>query len=175
MNIRDAKNKLLSEIKVNNPNPTFEIWEKLKLSIYDIMDNSWSEELDTEYFSMINKITNGFGLDWNKLSNPKRAELINNTKKLLDKYKIDEDVNDFSIGKTTQTSQGKTIVTDIDPETQSVTWSVNKNLTDEDIHRDLSKLINKLESNKKNYSNEKRLKELLQKLKFIRNTFKRSM
>ena len=175
MNIRDAKNRLLSEIKVNNPNPTFEIWEKLKLSIYDIMDNSWSEELDTEYFSMINKITNGFGLDWNKLSNPKRAELINNTKKLLDKYKIDEDVNDFSIGKTTQTSQGKTIVTDIDPETQSVTWSVNKNLTDEDIHRDLSKLINKLESNKKNYSNEKRLKELLQKLKFIRNTFKRSM
>ena len=175
MNIRDAKNRLLSEIKINNPNPTFEMWEKLKSSIYDIMDNSWSEELDTEYFSMINKITNGFGLDWNKLSNPKRTELINNTKKLLDKYKIDEDVNDFTIGKTTQTSQGKTIVTDIDPETQSVTWSVNKNLTDEDIHRDLSKLISKLESNKKNYSDEKRLKSLLQKLKFIRNTFKRSM
>lgn len=85
-----------------------------------------------------------------------------------------EDIKDFQIGKTTETPSGKTTITDIDPETQSVTWTVNKDLTDSDIHRDLSKLINKLESNQKRYHDQKRIKQLLQKLKFIRNTFKRT-
>lgn len=85
-----------------------------------------------------------------------------------------EDIKDFQIGKTTETPSGKTTITDIDPETQSVTWTVNKDLTDSDIHRDLSKLIDKLESNQKRYHDQKRIKQLLQKLKFIRNTFKRT-
>lgn len=87
---------------------------------------------------------------------------------------LKEDIGDFQIGKTTTTDTGKTTITDIDPETQSVTWKVNKDLTDDDIHRDLSKLIDKLESNQKRYHDQKRIKQLLQKLKFIRNTFKRT-
>jgi predicted metal-dependent hydrolase len=87
---------------------------------------------------------------------------------------LEEKIEDFEVGKTTETPTGKTTITDIDPETQSVTWTVNKSINDNDIHKDLSNIIHKLESYKSKYEDKKRLASLLQKLKFIRNTFKRT-
>ena len=85
-----------------------------------------------------------------------------------------EDVEDFKIGDVTNSGGRKSIVTDIDKDTQSVTWNIKKELDDKDIHKYLTELINKLDENKKNYYDQKRISNLLQKLKFIRNTFKRS-
>lgn len=93
---------------------------------------------------------------------------------LLSEIKITEDISGFEIGKTTQTDTGKTTVTAIDPETKSVTWKVDKDITNDDIHKDLSVLINKLELYRKKYPDTQKLLSLIQKIKFIRNTFKRS-
>jgi hypothetical protein len=87
---------------------------------------------------------------------------------------LKEDINDFQVGKTSQTKTGKHTITDIDPETQSITWAINKKITDSDIYNDIDSLVRKLELYKDEYNNEKRLNSLLQKLKFIRNTFKRT-
>lgn len=82
---------------------------------------------------------------------------------------------DFKLGDKSRKGNIVTTVKDIDDETQSVTWDVKNELTDTVIHEELTKLINLLNSNLKNYKDKARLKSLLQKLKFIRNTFKRSM
>lgn len=90
-------------------------------------------------------------------------------------YLLSEDVRDFAIGKSTNTSQGKTVVTDIDPETQSVTWSIKKEVNDEDIYKDLTNLIKKFENAQlKDFHSKPKLIQLVKDLKTIRNKFKRT-
>lgn len=97
--------------------------------------------------------------------------------KLLNIYNkiLSEDIdNGFDVGDSKNIKGKIHTITDIDPETQSITWDIKKNLNDDDIHNELTKLINFLMNRKEEYYDYKRLNRLLQKLKFIRNTFKRS-
>jgi hypothetical protein len=87
---------------------------------------------------------------------------------------LNEEIDDFQVGDE-KTIGGKSHkITDIDPETKSITWDIKKRLNDGDIHNELTKLINFLTDRKDEYHDPKRLKELITKFKFIRNTFKRS-
>lgn len=169
MNITDRKNFLLSEIRISAPSriPTINSWEDM---------TNWVGLDAFESQELLDNITqNIFNRD--ELLSFIKSKYNGDIKDKLIRYysKIDEGLEDeFYVGKETETDTAKTVVTDIDNETQSVTWNVTKGLNDSDIHKELTKLINKLESQKKDYNNPKRLAILLQKLKFIRNTFKRT-
>lgn len=179
MDISKYKQILLSEIKIDHPLIG-------GLSMEDFLD--YQDKADDEFFNYSENISDEergeFDSYWEKV------KISNNVKDIDDallwlysydqntlndfKNNINEDISDFEIGKTTHTDTGKTTITNIDPETQSVTWKVDNDITNDDIHKDLSVLINKLELYKKKYSDKQKLLSLIQKIKFIRNTFKRS-
>lgn len=87
---------------------------------------------------------------------------------------ISESLGGFEIGDEKVVGGDRHKIVDINPETQSVSWDIRKGMNDGDIHNYLSEIIKKLELGKKDYYDQKRLARLMQKLKFIRNTFKRS-
>jgi hypothetical protein len=173
MDIRDSKNFLLSEIKINTPprRAVLNTGDRNDIIVYK-KGIKWNDIKDKPFLP---DFENPEEVTWSLISFPNEK----NTNKMWwnddeINFNINENVDDFQIGKTTQSGTSKTTVTDIDPLTQSVTWKVDKDITDKDLHRELSILINKLESYKKDYKDTKRLASLLQKLKFIRNTFKRT-
>jgi len=89
---------------------------------------------------------------------------------------LGEDVRDFKIGQTSEKGGRKTTVTDIDPETQSVTWSVKKDIGDEEIYKNLSDLISKFEKvQTKDFHSRPKLIQLIKDLKTIRNKFSRTV
>jgi len=89
---------------------------------------------------------------------------------------LNEDVSDFNIGQSSETGGRRTTVTDIDPETQSVTWSVKKEVDDSTIHKDLTDLINKFEKVQlKDFHSRPKLIQLVKDLKSIRNKFSRTV
>lgn len=184
MDIKDAKNRLLSEIKINNPSK----FENFKRNIIKILERDKEFTDDEEQKEDINSYIENIqsSTDENQIKKNLYYYLYSDDNMVQDyidvalgKASFDpiyEDVNDFTIGKTTQTSQGKTIVTDIDPETQSVTWSLNKGVTDEDIYKDLTNLIQKFEKAQlKDFHNKPKLIQLVKDLKTIRNKFKRTV
>jgi hypothetical protein len=176
MDITDAKNRLLKEIKVNSPIPTFEMWDKLKLSIYNIMESQSSNIFKEEYFSIISKITNGWGLNWNELSNVEKVQLYSQMKKLLNKYSINEELGDFKLGQSKSTSTGKHTITDMDDTTGSVTWKISKDLDEEEIYNDLTKIIEKLDKIKINkFHKNTKAYQLTKDLKTIRNKLSRTI
>lgn len=179
MDISKHKQHLLSEIKINNP-------VLGKLSMEEFLD--YKDRAQDEFYNYEENISEEEREDFDRYNN--QIENSNTLKDIDDallwlysgdqknvdaiKNGLQEDISGFEIGKTTQTNTGKTTVTAIDPETQSVTWKVDKDITNDDIHKDLSVLINKLELYKKKYPDTQKLLSLIQKIKFIRNTFKRS-
>ena len=87
-----------------------------------------------------------------------------------------EGIEDFHIGKTTNTGDNKTTITDVDQETGSVTWSVKKDISDNEIHKDISSLIKKFETIQvKEFHSRPKLIQLIKDLKTIRNKFSRSI
>jgi hypothetical protein len=89
---------------------------------------------------------------------------------------LNEDVSDFHIGQSSETGGRKTTVTDIDPETQSITWSVKKEVDNSTIHKDLSDLITKFEKVQlKDFHSRPKLIQLVKDLKSIRNKFSRTV
>lgn len=78
----------MNEIKVNNPVPTFGMFNNVKEQIYRILDTLEGanyDKLDKLYFDILMKATNGFGFDWNKLSDINKIEVYNQLKDLLSK------------------------------------------------------------------------------------------
>jgi Icc-related predicted phosphoesterase len=89
---------------------------------------------------------------------------------------LSENLERFPIGKETNSGTGKTIVTDYDPETQSVTWKVKKDFDEDEIYDDLTKIIEKLEKVAVNrFHKNPKLTLLIKDLKTTRNRLKRSM
>ena len=89
---------------------------------------------------------------------------------------LSEDLERFPIGKITKQGINKTTVTDYNPETQSVTWKVEKDFDEDEIYDDLTKIIENLEkvAVKKFHKNPK-LTILIKELKTTRNRLKRSI
>jgi hypothetical protein len=169
MNITNAKNRLLSEINIK---PIGQLPPKF-MTLSELQ--KWLKFNDEEFEKLYNAVTRDIVGKEELLTWIRQNYGGEKLQKLLRYYSnLDEDIKDFQIGQTSKTKTGKHIITDINPETQSVTWVINNKINDSDIHDDLSNLINKLEGYREDYNNEKRLNSLLQKLKFIRNTFKRT-
>jgi hypothetical protein len=99
---------------------------------------------------------------------------ITNTKNFL-LSEINEDIGDFKVGDKTKSGNRTTTVTDINPETGSVTWVVDKGINDEEIYEDMTKLIDKFSRVQlKDFHQRPKLIQLVKDLKSIRNKFKRT-
>lgn len=164
---------LLNEIKVNNP-----ILKELKDELIDVI-NSYREDEggdDKTYDSVIDQINQAGNKD--QLLSIMSLFLSDEelAKEYIQGYSISEDVSGFNIGQTKTSDGHKTTVTDVDDTTQSVTWSVTKELTDKEIWDDLTKLIKKFETiQTKDFHSRPKLIQLLKDLKTIRNKFSRTI
>ena len=89
---------------------------------------------------------------------------------------IFNEVSKFKVGDKSRSGDITTQVTDVDDETQSVTWDVKNEITDETIRKDLSSLITKFEKvHMKNFHDKPKLAGLVKELRSIRNRFTRTM
>lgn len=155
---------ILSEIRVNKPMDYEKIW-----------DECWGQALDeVGEFSGGNDFEDEEVENESEVSEYARELFKQRTGKEYDD--LNEDVSDFNIGQSSETGGRRTTVTDIDPETQSVTWSVKKEVDDSTIHKDLSDLINKFEKVQlKDFHSRPKLIQLVKDLKSIRNKFSRTV
>lgn len=180
MDIKQHKQFLLSEIKVNDPN-------KLDLvkndGEYDYVDTDlikrilikryprYEEEIDS-YCEDIDD-TSGYE-DINLKDLYEDFETYSGY--IDDEDELDEGVDDFHIGQTSNNNGIKTTVKDVDNTTQSVTWDVKKEVTDQDIHKKMTQLINDFEKVKlKDFHSRPKLIQLVKDLKTIRNKFSRTI
>lgn len=181
MEIRDSKNFLLKEIKINNPSYG-------GLSMEDFLDykDKAEEEFDNYSENISDDEREEFDRYSNQVENSKNVKdiddallwLFSGDPNTLSDFKngLSEDVRDFNIGQTSNNNGIKTTVTDVEPETQSVTWDVKKEITDEDIHKKMSSLINDFEKIKlKDFHSRPKLIQLIRDLKTIRNKFSRTI
>lgn len=172
MEIRDLKNKLLSN---DNEYPHFQEWKSQIIENLLIDDdkifNILKSENNPERFINL--------LVYYKLVDKNNSEKIKNllrTGTHSDGEYIFEDNDWFKVGDKTKSPQGPTIVVHSDPETKSVTWDIKKEITEEEIYKDLSNLISKFESVQlKSFHQKPKLIQLIKSLKTIRNKFKRQI
>jgi len=155
---------IITEIKVNNP-----------LNYEKIFDECWGQALDeVGEFSGGNDFEDEEVENESEVSEYARELFKQRTGKEYDD--LNEDVSDFNIGQSSETGGRRTTVTDIDPETQSVTWSVKKEVDDSTIHKDLTDLISKFEKVQlKDFHSRPKLIQLVKDLKSIRNKFSRTV
>jgi len=86
------------------------------------------------------------------------------------------EVSKFKVGDKSRKGDITTTVTGVDDETQSVSWDVKNEITDETIRKDLSSLISKFENvHMKNFHDKPKLSGLVKELRSIRNRFSRTM
>jgi len=182
MDIKQHKQFLLSEIKINNPLRSK--WEK-----YIIEElNNWEYEESVTWDLPVSK--------------NEEKELQNNIDKnngdlritidgwplaiynggtgfefeVMDDKNLDEDVSNFKVGQTKQSDGHKSTVTDVNTTTQSVTWDIKKDITDKEIWDDLTKIIRKFETIQvKDFHSRPKLIQLIKDLKTIRNKFSRTI
>ncbi len=186
----------LNEIKVNQPlspelQTEFNFWTKLHAE--EGLDNLYSGTGEGEYRDE-SELTNQEINDFRDKIKPNYSQedehyiWYNNSDELNGYSKLsggiidregnglNEDVSDFNIGQSSNTGSRKTTVTDIDPETQSVTWSVKKEVDNDTIHKDLSDLITKFEKVQLiDFHSRPKLIQLVKDLKTIRNKFSRTV
>lgn len=82
---------------------------------------------------------------------------------------------ELKVGDTNKSGGRTTTVTDIDPETQSITWKINKEIDDNEVYDDMTKLIDKFSKVQlKDFHSRPKLIQLIKDLKSIRNKFKRT-
>ena len=170
---------IITEIKVNNPN-------KLDLTKnngeYDYVDTDIVKRILMEKYPIYEDEIDSYCADIDETSGYENIGLKDLYEDFeiylgyIDDDELDEDVSDFNIGQSSETGGRRTTVTDIDPETQSVTWSVKKEVDDSTIHKDLTDLINKFEKVQlKDFHSRPKLIQLVKDLKSIRNKFSRTV
>ena len=90
--------------------------------------------------------------------------------KKLSNLLLEIDRRRFKVGDVKRKGDITTKVTDIDDTTNSVSWDVKSEITDDTIKKDLTSLINKFDK----YKDQDKLKELVRELRSIRNRFSRT-
>lgn len=178
MDIKQHKEFLLSEIKVNNPtiNPIINKYKNIiDGAIREYKNLGHNNAGGSLYDYICNTLDNDIDDEWdNYLSFEEQEQL----EKDINYYakNLHEGVDDFHIGQTSNNNGIKTTVKDIDTTTQSVTWDVKKEVTDEDIHKKLTQLISDFEKVKlKDFHSRPKLIQLVKDLKTIRNKFSRTI
>lgn len=173
MDIKQYKQFLLSEIKVTDPSAQYMIidWERdepimFKGNLQQVKKTWWNW---LEGGHMENETL------YSQEEYDKEMEDMGDDD-LFDDENLDEGVDDFHIGQTSNNNGIKTTVKDVDNITQSVTWDVKKEVTDADIHKKMTQLINDFEKVKlKDFHSRPKLIQLVKDLKTIRNKFSRTI
>lgn len=186
MDIKQHKQFLLSEIKVNDPFGVDSLVNKLtsKDELEETLGEigyHWGTYASIKGY--IEQISNDYNVDWDiarsaidKIYEKYKEHIVEYDADEHEDEDLDEDVSNFKIGQTSQSDGHKTTVTDVDPTTQSVTWSVKKDITDKEVWDDLTKVIRKFEVIKtKDFHSRPKLIQLIIDLKTIRNKFSRTI